>query len=56
MTQKNEDKPKRRTRVKDLPKQEKKLTKEEQKKVKGGATMVEYALLNINNKPKPPGS
>ena len=28
--------PKARTQVKDLPKKEKKLTKEEQKKVKGG--------------------
>ena len=29
--------PKARTQVKDVPKKEKKLTKEEQKKVKGGA-------------------
>ncbi|HEY0078558.1 MAG TPA: hypothetical protein VGB73_07910 [Pyrinomonadaceae bacterium] len=33
---KNENKPKRRTQVKELPKKEKALTKDEQKKVKGG--------------------
>jgi hypothetical protein len=30
--------PKRRTQVKDLPKEEKELSKEKQKKVKGGVT------------------
>ena len=41
MTQKKENKPKRRTQVKDLPKDEKELTKEEQKKVKGGNLKIE---------------
>ena len=30
------NKPKRRTQIKELPKQEKELTKKEQKKIKGG--------------------
>ena len=37
MPKKQTDKPKRRTKVKDLSRPEKNLTKEEQKKVKGGA-------------------
>ena len=37
MTEKKEsDKPKRRTQIKELPKEEKELSKEEQKKIKGG--------------------
>ena len=54
MKEKKETRPERRTQVKDLPKEEQELTKEEQKKVKGGATMVEYALLIINKKAKTP--
>ena len=37
MTTKQDGKSKQRTKVKDLPKKEKALTKEEQKKVKGGS-------------------
>ena len=33
-------KPTRRTQVKELPKEEKQLSKDEQKKVKGGASMI----------------
>ena len=37
MTKKQESgKPKRRTQIKELPKEEKELSKEEQKKIKGG--------------------
>ena len=36
MAEKKAKTPKRRTQVKDLPKQEKQLSKEEQKKVNGG--------------------
>lgn len=44
-------KPKRRTQVKELPKEEKQLSKEEQKKVKGGAGV--FFLVDIAaNKPK----
>lgn len=52
MPQKKADKPKRRTQVKDLPKQEKELSKEEQKKVKGGFEGAEKAL----NKPSTGGN
>lgn len=38
-----DDKPKRRTNVKDLPKKEKKLTKGEGKKVKGGGQILGQA-------------
>ena len=38
MAEKKEKKVNRRTQVKDLPKGEKALTKEEQKKIKGGPT------------------
>lgn len=41
MTQKRE--PKSRTLIKDLPEEEKELSKEEQKKVKGGNLIVESA-------------
>ena len=44
MAKNKEDKTgKRRTQVKDLPKQEKELSKDEQKKVKGGDTLVPKA-------------
>ncbi|HEY0078825.1 MAG TPA: hypothetical protein VGB73_09290 [Pyrinomonadaceae bacterium] len=36
MTKKQSEKPKRRTQVKELPKNEKELSKGEQKKIKGG--------------------
>ncbi|HEY9285391.1 MAG TPA: hypothetical protein VIP46_18205 [Pyrinomonadaceae bacterium] len=36
----DEKKPKRRTQVKDLPKQEKVLSEDEQKKVKGGSAAL----------------
>ena len=39
MTEKKE--PKRRTQIKDLPRKEEELSKEEQKKVKGGNLIVE---------------
>ena len=42
MTQKKS--PKRRTQVKDLPRKKKELSKEEQKRVKGGGGLM--ALLN----------
>ena len=35
---------KRRTQVKDLPKEEKKLSKEEQKKIKGGGGQFDAAV------------
>ena len=41
--------PKRRTQVKALPKDEKELTKKEQKKVKGGSR---WWILEIGNKSK----
>lgn len=40
MTDKKEKTSKRRTQVKDLPKKEKALSKDEQKKVKGGETLA----------------
>ncbi|HEY0077843.1 MAG TPA: hypothetical protein VGB73_04290 [Pyrinomonadaceae bacterium] len=36
-SKKEESKPKRRTQVKELPKEERELSKDEQKKVKGGS-------------------
>ena len=36
MAEKKENKPKRKTQVKELPKKEKELSKAEQKKIKGG--------------------
>lgn len=39
----DEKKPKRRTQVKDLPKQEKVLSEDEQKKVRGGSVAQELA-------------
>ena len=39
---KNENKPKRRTQVKELPKNEKELSKGEQKKIKGGPQTVSF--------------
>ncbi|HEY0078366.1 MAG TPA: hypothetical protein VGB73_06940 [Pyrinomonadaceae bacterium] len=44
---KNENKPKRRTQVKELPKEEKELRKEEQKKVKGGHSGVANLFTKI---------
>ncbi|HEY0080766.1 MAG TPA: hypothetical protein VGB73_19345 [Pyrinomonadaceae bacterium] len=42
MTDKKENKtPKRRTQVKELPKQEKQLSKDEQKQVKGGSSILD---------------
>lgn len=38
---KNENKPKRRTQVKELPKQKQELSREEQKRVKGGAGILD---------------
>lgn len=40
MPEKRAKTPKRRTQVKDLPKEEKQLSKEEQKKVKGGGWLM----------------
>lgn len=38
--------PKRRTQVKDLPKEEKELSKDEQKRVKGGARGLAIAIVS----------
>ena len=50
MPQKKTDKPKRRTQVKDLPRDEKELTKDEQKKVKGGNLVIEASQESRVNK------
>ncbi|HEY0080617.1 MAG TPA: hypothetical protein VGB73_18580 [Pyrinomonadaceae bacterium] len=45
MEKKTEEKrPKRRTQVKELPKEEKQLSKDEQKKVKGGGGQFDAAV------------
>ena len=48
MPEKKQDKtPKRRTQVKELPKEERELKKEEQKKVKGGHSGVANLFTKI---------
>ncbi|HEV2764433.1 MAG TPA: hypothetical protein VGV38_15750 [Pyrinomonadaceae bacterium] len=50
MAQKKQGRTNRRTEVKELPKQEKELTRDEQKRVRGG---VGETLAIIPSKPKP---
>ena len=51
MAKKTEEKtPKRRTQVKELPKEEKELSRDEQRKVKGGAAIS--LLVDLSSKPK----
>lgn len=51
MAKKTKEKtPPRRTQVKELPKEEKQLSKEEQKKIKGGGGLM--GLLNGTYKPQ----
>ena len=45
---KNENKPKRRTQIKDMPKEQKELSKEEQKKVAGGKSYVIPHVLDTS--------
>ena len=52
MSKKKTAKPKPRTQVKELPKEEKQLSKDEQKQVKGGGGLM--ALLNGSYKPSDP--
>lgn len=47
MPGKNKQEPKRRTQVKELPKDKKELSKDDQKRIKGGAPM-ESLSLNFN--------
>ena len=49
----NEKKPNRRTQVKELPKEEKELGKDEQKKVKGGAGGGEGGWPGFGKPPAP---
>lgn len=54
MAKKTEEKtPERRTQVKELPKEEKQLSKEEQKKVEGGSSLMHNIMDGIiSNYPK----
>lgn len=49
---KKEKTPQRRTTIKNLPGKEKELSKEEQKKVKGGTPAGSSATVDLYSKPK----